>query len=161
MIQKIQVALIFLILPLAALYFYAQNKGVPVREIFVPTTPVIHVGEIPLQVDIADTDETRIKGLSGRERLTEVKGLLMVFDKADYHSIWMKDMRFPIDVIWISEDLTVVGITEMLTPESYPKTFRPPVPVKYVLETYPGYAETFGIRNGAQVRLPIQVKPAN
>jgi uncharacterized membrane protein (UPF0127 family) len=156
-IHKFQVTLMFLIIPLGMLYWYLEHNDISLtRGDLFPGTPIIHIGEIPIQVEIADTPALREKGLSGRTRddFKIVNGMLFVFDTPDYHQIWMKDMLIPIDVIWISEGLKVIGIEENLQPSSYPKTYRPPSPAKYAVETTVGYADTFGIVVGKEVRLP-------
>jgi uncharacterized membrane protein (UPF0127 family) len=158
MMHKLQMVVIFLILPLIGIYMYAEQKDIHLSEIFSVGAPVLHIGDIPMRVEIADTKESREKGLSGRAKLDSVNGLLFVFDATDYHGIWMKDMRFPIDIIWISEDLTVIAIEEGVSPETYPKTFRPPLPVRYVVETNVHYADTFGIGVGQKVVLPIDLR---
>ncbi len=159
MLHKIQVAILILIFPLGGLYLYLDKNNIPLtREIFYPGVPVVHIGEIPMQVEIADTKEERDKGLSGRKDLKNVNGMLFVFDTTDYHGIWMKDMRFPIDVIWVSEDLKVISVERNLQPSSYPKSFIPPTPARYAIETNPNYADTFGIVPGKSVVLPINLR---
>ena len=158
MLQRIQVFIIIVVLPVAGLLIYANSKGVPLREIFSNTMPIVHLDDIPMQVDIADNDAELQKGLSGRKSLPETRGLLMVFDEPDYHGIWMKDMLFPIDVVWISEDLKIVEITRNRTPDSYPRVFYPPSPVRYVLETNVGYTNTFGVNVGDGVVLPLELR---
>lgn len=157
MLQKFQIIVIFLLIPLAAAFMYMKNEGYTFSDLLSFGTPVMHIGDIPMRVDIADSDAEREQGLSGRDDL-EVTGMIFVFDASDYHNIWMKDMRFAIDVIWISEDLTVVGITKNLTPDTYPRSFRPPVPVRYLVETKPNYADTFGITVGKTVVLPMELR---
>lgn len=154
MIEKIQMVLIVLLIPIGILFWYTTEKNITVRELFLPAVKVVQVGEVPVRVDIAQTDEERARGLSGKENVGSGNGLLFIFPNVGYHGIWMKDMKFPIDVIWIGEDLTVVGVTESIFPETYPKTFRPPVPVKYLIETEARYTEIFGIKTGDAVTLP-------
>lgn len=91
-----------------------------------------------IRVEIADTDEERIMGLSGREALAEGTGMLFVFEEGALQGIWMKDMKFPIDIIWLDESLNIIDIEKNVTPDTYPHVFYPPRPVKYVLETNPG-----------------------
>jgi uncharacterized protein len=157
MMHKLQVAILFLLVPFLGLYLFAKSEGIPMREIFSPGTPIAHVGEIPIPVEIADSGPERTKGLSGKTEM-KVPGMLFVFDTADYHGIWMKNMNFPIDIIWIDEKLTVVAIDRGVRPDTYPKTFRPPVPVRYVIETEENFTDTFGIGVGASVRLPLRVR---
>ncbi len=115
----------------------------------------MQLGDIPVQVEVVETLEARMKGLSGREELGEVQGLLFIFPITDYHGIWMKDMNFPIDIIWISEDRTIVGIDAYVTPDTYPRVFRPAQPARYVVETDANFADSVGIQVGQKVKLPL------
>jgi uncharacterized protein len=149
------------ILVTVLLGFYLWNtKGDQIfsKKNFLPTTPVMHIGEIPVRVEIADTEEELRQGLSGRTEIEGADGLLFIFSEADYHGIWMKDMNFPIDIIWIGEDLEVINIMKNVDPDTYPKTFRPEKPAKYALETEVRFAETMGIHKGQSVRLPLEYR---
>lgn len=146
-----------MLIPVGAFYMYIKSEGIAVRDIFVPGVPIAHVGEIPIRVEIADTEETRNRGLSYRKDLEGIDGMLFVFDTAERHSMWMKDMNFPIDIIWINESLSVVGIERNVQPDSYPKKFYAPAPARYAIETRDRYTDTFGIGVGNMVRLPVQV----
>ena len=53
-------------------------------------------------MDVADTPEKRFQGLSGRPVLEEGTGLLFIFQEERKHTFWMKDIRFPLDMVWIS-----------------------------------------------------------
>lgn len=77
--------------------------------------------------------------------------MLFVFDRADYHSFWMKDMNFAIDIIWIDESKKIIDITRNAEPESYPNIFKPRLPVRYVLEVTSGWSKENNIQIGAQV----------
>lgn len=57
----------------------------------------------------------------------------------------MKDMNFPIDIVWIGEDWKVVSINTLVNPDTYPEVFYPALPVKYVLELNSGEASILGI----------------
>jgi hypothetical protein len=150
--RKLQVTMIFVIVVLGGLYAYTEYTGVPVREFFTSGAQTVRIKNLPMNVIVADTPELRQKGLSGRDEIG-AQGMLFVFDKADYHGIWMKDMRFPIDVIWIGEDLKVISVTRNLSPDSYPQIFEPPRPARYAIETNRYFAETFGITTGDEVEL--------
>lgn len=113
----------------------------------------IHIGGHELLVDVADTNEERMKGLSGRERLGENQGLLFIFDVSDLYGIWMKNMKFPIDILWVDEKFQVVDTRENVLPESFPEIFYPISPAKYVIEVPAGWVEKSGIKNGAMVNL--------
>lgn len=85
-------------------------------------------------VDLAKTAEERQLGLSGRESLAQDRGMLFVFDKPGKWGFWMKDMAFPIDIIWLDKNFNPVEVVENLSPNSYPKTFYPKEPALYTLE---------------------------
>lgn len=106
------------------------------------------VGESKLKIEIADSEDERVLGLSGRDSLERNSGLLFIFDKSDAHSIWMKDMKFSIDIIWVSDKMQVVYIKENVAPETYPAIFTSDRPARFVLEVPAGFVSTEGIKNG-------------
>lgn len=114
-------------------------------------TPVVRSGEYDIPVEIADTDAKRQRGLSDRDPLEAGHGLLFVFDAPGEYGFWMKDMAFAIDIVWIAEDWTVIGIEKSAAPESFPHIFYPSAPVKYVLEMNAGDAQAFSIAAGSKL----------
>lgn len=143
-----------ILIPIGILYWYTETRNISLNNILLPGTPVVHIGNVTHRVEIANTEEERKKGLSGRTELKNVDGLLFVFPETAFHSIWMKDMLFPIDIIWIGEDLKIINIEKNVTPDTYPRNFRPDQPARYVIETKIHYSDTFGIRPGQEVKLP-------
>lgn len=111
----------------------------------------LSVAGVPLSVLVADTAPSRERGLSGKESLDPDEGMLFVFDAPDTVSFWMKDMLFPIDIIWIGADMHVVDTTEHLSPSTYPSTFSPRAPAQYVLEVREGWVAAHGIAAGSSV----------
>ncbi len=112
---------------------------------------VIYVDNIPVEVTVADTVAERTQGLSGRQPLAENEGMFFIFDEADRYGFWMKDMKFAIDIIWLSDEGFVVHIHENVTPGSYPQVFQPDVPVRYVLEVRSGFVYEHGIALGSRI----------
>jgi len=106
----------------------------------------IKINDIFLNVEIADTDKERIKGLSGRKNLEENKGLLFVFDTEGHHGIWMKEMNFNIDIAWLDKNKKIIHIEKNVSPNTYPKVFysfdkdKPTLDL-YVLETNANFFE--------------------
>lgn len=111
----------------------------------------ISIADATLNVEYARTDAERVLGLSGRESMPENQGLLFIFDTPNIYNFWMKDMNFPIDIIWIDENWRVIGITEDIKPETFPETFSPESPAEFVLEVNAGVASKIGIRVGDSV----------
>lgn len=155
-LNKIQVLIIAFLIPIGLLYWYTENYDVSIKEMFLPTVPILRIGDMSVRVEIARTEEERVQGLSGRDSLESLKGLLFIFPEAGYYPIWMKDMNFPIDIVWISEDLEVIDIDREVSPDTYPRSFRSSSPVRYILETNAHYVDTFGIRIGQKVKLPLE-----
>lgn len=104
-----------------------------------------------LEVEIAASEQDRSRGLSGRPGLEPGTGMLFVFDVPAQYGFWMKDMNFPIDIIWISNDEKIVHIEKNVSPDSYPKIFTPNRPAKAVLEVSAGLSETLGLKIGDSV----------
>ena len=111
------------------------------------------INGVVLHVERADTKEKQIQGLSQRESLKENVGMLFVYEKAGSPGIWMKDMHFPIDIIWINEEAKIVEIHENVSPDTYPTTFHASVPVTYVLEVNAGWAKNAAVKVGDKVEL--------
>ena len=104
-----------------------------------------------VKVDLALTPETQEQGLSGRKSLASDAGMLFVFPKLSINYFWMKDMNFPIDMIWIGEDLKVIYIKKDAQPSSYPDSFGPGVDNRYVLEVLAGFSEKNNLKVGDRV----------
>lgn len=105
-----------------------------------------------LTAEIADDDEERAKGLSGRNNLPANHALILSYQKRTPGSIWMKDMKFSIDALWVMADGKVVGFVKDLKPESYPKAYYSSVPVTTVVELPAGYIDAHKIRAGSTLR---------
>jgi uncharacterized protein len=117
------------------------------------SAPVLQIGNHSINLEVADTDAERSLGLSGRTSLESDTGLLFIFEEPGIYSFWMKDMRFPIDIVWIDENWEVVDINRGVRPETYPELFHPVAPVKYVLELNSGTAVELGIDTNSKLFL--------
>lgn len=109
----------------------------------------VHKGVI--HATVASTTEALARGLSGRPPLPKDSGMLFVFSDAGIYGFWMKDMDFPIDVIWINSDKKVSGIVRGVEPGTYPEVFYPPSEIRYVLELNSGGAGDYGIATGTKL----------
>jgi hypothetical protein len=114
----------------------------------------VTVNGVKLVADVAATNDQRTKGLSVKDTLNENEAMLFVFSKAREHSFWMKDMKFPIDIIWVSEYHEVVYIEHSLEPcepDASCPTYKPDGNSLYVLETVAGFAQKHNITENAFV----------
>jgi hypothetical protein len=123
------------------------------RSIYPNTVPIM-IGAVPVQASIADTMSSRIKGLSNTPYLPANVVKLFAFGVAGSHSIWMKDMLYPIDIIWAAEDGTIVHIEENVSPDSFPTSFASPTPAWFVVETNAGFVSDEQVALGDRIVLP-------
>ncbi len=103
------------------------------------------------KLDIADTTQERARGLGGRDDYPSNRAMLFVLDNEDYQGIWMKDMRFSIDIYWLDADKTIISSLKNISPDSYPQVFYPDKPSKYVLEVKTSDNSEFPLRVGDRV----------
>lgn len=95
----------------------------------------VRIGDGVFMARVAKTPEERQKGLSGTGNLRENQAMLFVYDTDDKWSIWMKDMNYPIDILWLDQNKKVVYIVKNAPPESYPyESFVSKDKARYVLE---------------------------
>jgi uncharacterized membrane protein (UPF0127 family) len=109
---------------------------------------VVHAGNNLIETEVAKTYEQKATGLSGRSCIGADQGMLFTFDKPGYYPFWMKDMKFPIDIVWVSENKTVNKIVLALEPSTYPQTFVNTKPAEYVLELQAGASQRLNITEG-------------
>jgi uncharacterized protein len=107
---------------------------------------IVTLGEgIRVSVEVARTPAARARGLSGHAPLGEDEGMLFLFDEADRYGFWMKDMLFPIDIIWIRD-----GVVDGALP-----SYAPREPADTVLEVRAGFAADRGVVPGLSVGVEV------
>jgi len=111
----------------------------------------VSINDDKLQLQVAKSPPELTKGLSGKKCLGNDQGMLFIFDKSGYYPFWMKDMRFPIDIIWISSAKQVVYLQKDVKPSTYPDSFTNTSPAQYVLELQAGRADSLHIKSGTQL----------
>lgn len=83
---------------------------------------------------VRDTPAARAQGLSGRPALAKDEAMVFAFPNEGLWGIWMKDMRFSIDILWLDSDRRIVFIEKDVSPETYPDIFFPEQRALYVIE---------------------------
>lgn len=119
-----------------------------------PNPQPMQIGSHEVLASVAKTMSERITGLSGTSFLPEELVKLFIFDAPGLHSIWMKDMNYSLDIIWVDKNYKIVHIEENVSPESFPNFYTPKVPAQYVIETNAGFVAQKGIKLGETVVLP-------
>jgi uncharacterized membrane protein (UPF0127 family) len=114
----------------------------------------VTVNGVELVADVAINEEQKTKGLAVKDQLNENEAMLFVFTTSGNHAFWMKDMKFPIDIIWMDDNKTVVHIERSLDPcdpTSCP-IYQPNTNSLYVLETVAGFANKYNVTEGTKMK---------
>ncbi len=90
--------------------------------------------------ELAKTPEQRRLGLMFREGINADQGMLLVFEEEDLFAIWMKNMKFPLDLLWLDQEKRIVHIECDVPPcRADPcATYSPQIPGLFVLELQAG-----------------------
>ena len=149
-INKNKNLLIFLLIIVLVfvLFCFIPHKKISESVLKTENINYVEIGGQKIKVEVVSTPENQEKGLSGRKELKENEGMLFVFDKSDQHFFWMKDMNFPIDIIWLDEGLNVIYIKKNVAPKSFPESFGPNKNAKYVLELISDFSEKNNLKEG-------------
>jgi uncharacterized membrane protein (UPF0127 family) len=117
-------------------------------------TVELRVGEAAVEVEVAADASARFRGLSGRERLPEDRGMLFVYSDHAERTYWMKGMRFPIDIVWVDGG-RVRGVERNVPVPagSGLPTYSSDGPADRVLEVPAGWAARHGVERGDRVSI--------
>lgn len=111
-------------------WFFSSTNGAKYSKVI--------IGDNFWQLEIADSPALRTRGLSYRNSLAQDKAMLFIFEKPDFYGFWMFGMKFPIDIIFIDENLKITDIYREVNPSTYPENFKPSKKALYVLEVNSG-----------------------
>lgn len=143
-------------------------KGTKSNEVLPVNTLAVINGQ-PFHVRVAGTQSEQELGLSYMPDLKINEGMLFVFNEQKERAVWMKGMRFPIDVVWlqsvgvsvadkqsnpnIRSKYTIVGVHPELFPETYPATFPSGVPIDAFLEIPSGMVSQLQVVVGEEISI--------
>lgn len=129
-------------------------------------TPTLRTIDIELEdrsiiVEVADDPAERTQGLSDRDSLPRDGGMLFVWDQPAEYTLWMKDMRFALDFVWLDEDHRVTAITPDVphqpgASDSELVRYSSGPGAVYAIELNAGSAERFGIETGDQLEFDVE-----
>ena len=135
------------------LLFSFITEGALAQEFSYAHATVITPKGVSIPVEVSDTPEKRSLGLGKRDKLKNGWGMLFVFEKRIPHSFWMKNMRFPIDIIWL-DNQRIVELAENVPPPQVgesPKVMEPSLPSNFVLELESGRARALELKVGKKL----------
>ena len=113
--------------------------------------------DIIINVQIADDNEERMKGLMFIEKLDENGGMLFIFEKEDYQAFWMKNTLIPLDMIFINDELQIVDIKNASPcKQDSCSIYTSNQPARYVLEINGGFAMKNSINEGDKITITMK-----
>lgn len=129
------------------------NGHLPTAQVAFPDAP----GRPKVEVEIARTPHDIERGLMYRRAMAEERGMLFRLDGRREHVFWMHNTCIPLDMMFVDDDGTIVGIVENATPMT--DTERTVgKPSLFVLEVVGGYAGRHGIKAGQKLGLPAAAR---
>ncbi len=119
----------------------------------------IMVDDVVLEVQIADSEPRRVRGLMFQEQLPYDKGMIFVFSEPGLYSLWMLNMQFPLDMIWFDHDGNVVHIEKDVPPCKTAleittcQSIIPDGMASYVLEVTAGFIEQNNVTSDSKLSI--------
>ncbi len=107
-----------------------------------------------IEVEVARTDESRQRGLMYRKKLASESGMLFVWDDESFRAFWMRNTCIPLDMLFISNDKTIVGVQEQV-PVLNEEPRGVPCPAAYVLEVNAGWVRGHKVAPGQHLTISI------
>lgn len=137
---------------LAILVAACQTATPTMQKPLVPPAVLLHgSGEVHrVAVELARTARERTQGLMYRKQLGANDGMLFLFDRTEIQKFWMKNTLIPLDMIFVGEDLRIVGVESNAEPLTTVSR-GPEIAARYVLEVNGGWAEAHGVAVGTIV----------
>jgi uncharacterized protein len=146
--------LIFLIIA-GGLYYVNNYSKKGVLSVFTSgKIPSVSVANRKFKVVIAKTPKELQIGLSETKSLSNDQGMVFIFDRADYYPFWMKNMKFPIDIIYINKDTVATIINNAKAPKNNNENltvYTPTTSSDKVLEINSGLAQKYNFKIGDKV----------
>lgn len=111
----------------------AKTQGKRYIKMFLPDGYAI-------AAELAVSDEERQLGLMFRKKINPDQGMLFIFERENFYSIWMKNMNIPLDILWLDKEKRIVHIERDVPPcqEDPCPTYTSRFPAIYVLELKAG-----------------------
>ena len=119
-------------------------------------TPTATINNHTFKLLVAKTSQEKDLGLGKRKSLDKNSGMLFLFDNADYYAFWAKDMQFPIDIIFISDNRIVTIYPNVAAPKHTTDNLpilKPKEPIDKVLEINAGLSKKYQFNLGDEVKV--------
>lgn len=146
---------VLLLIVIGGVYYIQNGFSFPISF---PKTATVTIKDQQFKPVVAKTDKEKEIGLSEKSSISKDSGMLFVFDKADFYSFWMKNMKFPIDIIFIKKDRIVTIHSNLKPPVADTKDediliYKPEEPADKILEIQAGLSDLYGFKKGDIVKI--------
>jgi uncharacterized membrane protein (UPF0127 family) len=123
---------------------------------FLPKNPKAEINGQVFSLYLARSSQEQATGLAKYTKIEQNQGMLFLFKRTDNYSFWMKDMRFPIDIIFIRGDRVVTVFQNVpVSPNNNLPVYTTKTKADKVLEINAGLAEKYNIKIGTEVRISL------
>ena len=114
----------------------------------------VKLSGMTIKAEIADTPLKQTVGLMSKKTLPLNGGMLFIFNEEKHHGIWMRNMSFPIDIVWINKNLEIVDIVESAQPcRINCPIYLPDEKASYVLEVNAGFSKKNQLQIGDMISI--------
>lgn len=154
--MKIIIGLFILLLLVVGVIVFSQNYLKNGGSLFFGKTTTAIINDKKINLIVAKSAKEKEIGLSEKTSLPQDQGMIFPFDKPSLdYSFWMKNMKFPIDIIFINKNKVVTLYPNAKTPESAqsPIVYKPTEPADKVLEINAGLSKKYNIKVGSEVKI--------
>jgi uncharacterized membrane protein (UPF0127 family) len=130
-----------------------EIKSIPLFENYCKQTTIddkvidCSIGEKSIKLKVASTPKSHSIGYqNAKDEPSDEDGILFVYPNECLSTFWMKNVNFPLDILFFNSNKELVGNQTMPT-NSYPKTFKCNIPFQYAVETKAGWYDRNGNRD--------------
>ena len=146
---------IFLII---SIFFFTSTLILLNNNLSDKKTPQATINNHIFNLEIVKTNNERAIGLAKYKNILQNFGMLFLFEKPNYYSFWMKNMKFPIDIIFIKNNKIVTIFKDV----PMPKSNNGSLPIYQaqelsdtVLEINAGLSDKYNFKNGDTVKIKL------
>ena len=104
-----------------------------------------------IDIELADNDSTRTRGLMDRTEIPPATGMLFTFPRAEMQGFWMQNTYVPLDILYFDADSALVNVQANAVPHQLRPTYNSTAPAQFVVEVPAGFARRYGLTEGVSI----------
>ena len=147
--MKIRLFFIFALVAIATFFIFQNNSHTSSKDFIQYSIKQAKIGNKNYYLYLADTEDKRTSGLSNKT-IQVNEGMVFTFAKSGFYQFWMKDMKYPLDFIYLNHDI-VVDYKTNISPSTYPNSFTSGVVADKIIELRAGEIQNSAIKKGQRI----------